>query len=220
MQEDVQPPISQMGADLKIVKIETFLFDMGNVLVHFSHDLMCEQMGALCGHSGADVRRLLLDSGLQWEFERGRISIEQFHTRFQEAVGRPVDMDKLLHAGSDIFRLNESLVPVIDTLKQRGHRLVLLSNTSVAHFGFIHDRWDILQRFDDFVVSYKVGAIKPEAAMFETALQRIHCPPTACLYTDDIPEYVARAREFGLQAEVFTNTAAYVRHLRDRGIEL
>ena len=202
------------------MRIETVLLDMGNVLVHFSHDLMCAQMGGLCGLGGAEVRRLLLESDLQWEFERGRISIAEFHARFEKAVGRRVDRDELLHAGSNIFELNESIVPVLDELKRQGRRLVLLSNTSVAHFGFIKERWDVLARFDDYVVSYKVGAIKPEAAMFETALERIHCPPQACFYTDDIAAYVERGREFGLDAEVFTDTAAFIEHLSERGIKI
>lgn len=191
---------------------------MGNVLVHFSHDRMCTQMGSLCGRSCDDVRRLLFDSGLQWNFERGLMTAEQFHERFQECVGQSVPFDDLVHAGSDIFELNASIVPVLDILKARGHRLVLLSNTSVSHFEFVSRNYDVLDRFDDFVLSYQVGAIKPEPAIFEAALNRAGCPAGECFYTDDIPKYVETGRQFGLQAEVFTDTAGLIGQLRQRGI--
>lgn len=193
---------------------------MGNVLVHFCHERMCAQMGALCGLSAAQVRQLILETGAQWDFERGRQSEDEFHAAFERAVGQPVSLDQLRHAASDIFTLNEPIVPVLDALKAQGIRLVLLSNTSVFHFEFIQRRWDVLQRFDEFVVSYKVGAIKPEPAIFEAALKAIQCEPQQCFYTDDIPAYVEKARGYGLQAEVFTSVDALRGQLAARGISL
>lgn len=198
--------------------IRTCLFDMGNVLVHFCHERMCAQMGALCGRTGEEIRRLVLESGVQWDFERGRHTEDEFHRAFQQAVQQTVPLEELRHAASDIFTLNESIVPVLDALKARGIRLVLLSNTSAFHFEFVQRRWDVLQRFDEFVVSYKVGAIKPEPAIFAAALRAIRCRPDECFYTDDIAAYIAMARRFGLQAEVFTDVTALREQLAERGI--
>ena len=200
--------------------IRTFLFDMGNVLAFFSHDRMCEQMGALCGHSREEIQGMLIDSGKQWEFERGQLTPAEFHQWFEESVGQSVDFAELARAGSDIFELNHSIVPVLDTLKSRGHRLVLLSNTCISHFEFIWNTYDVLQRFDDYATSYEAGAIKPEREIFDFALEKIECAPQEAFYTDDIPAYVEIARELGIQAEVFTDTASLTRHLKDRGIEV
>jgi len=206
--------------ELRMNGIRTFLFDMGNVLVHFSHERMCAQMGALCGRSGPEIRGLLFDTGLQGDFERGHVSESTFHRRLEAAVGRPVDFEALRLAGSDIFQLNSSIVGVLDALRGRGHRLVMLSNTSVSHYEFVRERFDLLDRFDDFVLSFRVGALKPDAAIFSAALEAIHCDPAECFYTDDIPVYVEAGRNFGLQAEVFTDTAALLEQLRARGISL
>src|SRR5690606_35053307 len=118
------------------------------------------------------------------------------------------DFESLRLAVSDIFTLNEPMVPLLDALKARGHRLVLLSNTCVSHFEFASARFDVLQRFDDFVTSFTTGAIKPERAIFESALRRIECEPEECFYTDDIAQYVEVGRSFGLQGEVFTDADA------------
>ena len=198
--------------------IQTFLFDMGNVQVSFCHDRMCRQMGALCGLSGPEVKTLLIDSGLQWEFERGDVTPAEFHRRFEESVETRIDHVRLAVAASDIFEPNESLRPVLAQLKSRGHRLVLLSNTSIWHFEYVREQFEVLQPFDDYVLSCRTGAMKPDIPIFEAALSAIDCPPADCFYTDDIPTYVEAGRKHGLDAEVFTDTASLIRHLQARDI--
>lgn len=198
--------------------IRTVVFDMGNVLVRFSHARMCDQIGRLCGRTEGQVRALLIDSGLQWDFERGRVDEAGFHRRFQEAIGASIPIDELRHAASDIFEPNEGVGEIVRSLKARGVRLVLLSNTSIAHYEFIRSRWDLLAPFDEFVLSYEVGAIKPEPAIFVAALKAIRCRPEEAFYTDDIPAYVEAGRTYGLDAEVFTTAEILRNHLANRGV--
>jgi len=200
--------------------LRTILFDLGNVIVHFSHTAMCEQIGAVLQRSGPDVRSFLIDSGLMWDFERGRVTEGDILAAVDRELGLTVEALALSTACSDIFQLNEPIVPIIASLKQQGLRLVLLSNTSHWHLEWIRRKWRVLDAFDQLVLSYEVGAIKPEAEIFEAALKAIQCRPGECLYTDDIPAYVARGREFGLQAEVFTDVDAFRGHLAVRGVEV
>ncbi len=199
--------------------IRTFLFDMGNVLTRFSHDTMCLQIGQLCGLTGEATRQLLIDSGLQWEFERGRISEEAFRSQLSGLVGHPLNLDELRRASSDIFDPIIEMQPILHGLKGQGYRLVLLSNTTVTHFNWIKTRFDFLKPFDHFVVSYEAGAMKPDPPIYEAALANIHCDPQEAFYTDDIPEYVAKGREYGFQAEVFTGPEELLRQLAERGID-
>lgn len=198
--------------------LRTILFDLGNVLVHFSHDRMCDQIGAVLGRSGADVRRLLIDSGWMWDFERGRVTETELINRIEQEIAGPVDLGSLATAASDIFTLNEPMVPILDSLKSQGFRLVLLSNTSNWHVDWVRRSWPVLERFDELVLSYEVGAIKPESPVFEAALQAIRCRPDECFYTDDIEKYVLRGREYGLHAEIYTDAAALRGHLAEHGI--
>ena len=200
--------------------IRTFLFDMGNVLVHFSHDRMCQQIGALCGRTGYELRNLLMNSGRQWDFERGLVSPEEFHSWFEKTFATKVDRKTLAHAASDIFTLNTPIVGVLDELKSRGYRLVLLSNTSIFHYEFVRDQFPVLERFDDFVLSFEVQAMKPDPQIFETALKKIGCDAPDCFYTDDIPQYVEAGRRHGLDAEVFTTVDSLKLQLAQRGIQL
>ena len=163
---------------------------------------------------------MLFESGLQADVARGRFSEEELHRRFEQAVGTTVDFEALKRAGSDIFQLNSPMPGLLDSLKEQGYRLVLLSNTSITHFEWVWDQFEVLQKFDDYVASYRVGAIKPEAAIFEAALDKIDCDPAECFYSDDIALYVETARSFGLQAEVFTDANTLRKYNGKLGVKL
>ena len=198
----------------------TIVFDMGNVLVRFSHARMCEQIGRLCDSTGGEVAVVLFESGLQWDFERGRCDEEEFRRRFEAAIGRAVPPGDLRHAAADIFEPVEGMREVVYGLKASGLRLVLLSNTSVTHYEFIRSRWDLLDPFDELVMSYRVGAIKPEPAIYAAALAAVRCRPEEAFYTDDIPAYIEAGRSHGLDAEVFTTAKRLREHLAARGVEV
>lgn len=198
--------------------IKTCLFDMGNVLVHFSHSKMCQNIAAVCDAPEADVKTLLIDSGLQWQIERGEITEQQFHAAFEQHLGKSVDFAGLKHAAADIFWLNESIVPLLQELKALKLRLVLLSNTSITHLNFIQDNFQVLGFFDDFTTSFEAGALKPDAKIYENALARANCEPQECFYTDDIEEYVLKAASFGINAEVYTQTDKTRQALQSLGV--
>ena len=200
--------------------IKTFLFDLGDVLLFFSHEKMCRQMGALCGRSGEEVRQLFIETKRHLAFERGEMSESEFHTWFLQESGAEVPLDKLRRAAADIFTLNSTMGAVLKELKERGHRLVLFSNTNITHIQYVREQYHVLDRFDKLVLSHEVGVLKPEDGMFESALERIECAPEECFYTDDVADYVTRGRFHGLQADVFTTTESFLQQMSERGISL
>lgn len=200
--------------------IDTFLFDMGNVLLHFSHPLMCAQIAAVCGTSPEEIRRLLFDLKWENEFERGELTEAQFQARLENHFQRAISLPDLARAASDIFTLNAPMIPILQSLRRQGKRLVLLSNTSISHIEFIRREFDVLDYFDDCVLSYEVGAMKPQPEIFQAALQKIHCEPDRCFYTDDIADYIAAAGHYGLQADLFTTAESLAVQLARRGVQI
>lgn len=196
------------------------LFDMGNVLVHFSHERMCRQIASVCEASPDDVQRLLFNGELHWKFDRGELTSADFHRLLcEEFEGNPT-LDELKLAASDIFELNSPIVAVLHRLKQAGIRLILLSNTSSAHHEFIRDRFDVLNCFDGFSMSFEVGAIKPEDAIYLKAVELAGVEPGECFYTDDIESYVMRGRELGIDSEVFVGVEPLIEQLRARRVDI
>lgn len=202
------------------VMIKTFLFDLGNVLLFFSHEKMYDQLGALCGKSGTEMESLISHHRIDVAFDRGELTESAFHQWLQAQTAVRFSKEELEVASSDIFELNKSMVPILDQLKSKGFRLVLLSNTNCTHIHYVRQHFEILDCFDQLVLSYEVGAVKPEPEMYQKALQQIDCQPGECFYTDDIHDFVEQGREHGLVAELFTTTEAFVEQIRALGIDL
>jgi len=205
---------------LSVNSLRTILFDLGNVLLPFSHEKMYAQIGRLCGHTPEQVRELLDQDGLADAFECGRVSEDEFHRQLESRSKTSISIDDLRIAAGDIFTINAAMREALPVLRDRGLRLVLLSNTNVTHIEWVRRQFDLLEFFDALVLSCEVGAMKPDVAIYKAALDAIECPPEHCFYTDDIPAYVDAGRSHGLQAEVFEGAETFRRHLADRGIEV
>ena len=179
---------------------------------------MISQLAQCTGLSEDKVKQLFFDHKLRDLVESGKISSSELYQRVKSESLRSFSFLELNIAFSDIFTPNESLFPIIRALKEKGIRLILLSNTSESHFNRVYSRYPILRLFDELILSYQVGVAKPDPLIFKKALAKAECTPAQCFYTDDIPEYVSAARKTGLDAEVFTTPAALTGHLASRGL--
>jgi putative hydrolase of the HAD superfamily len=206
------------SADGAVMAIRTCFFDMGNVLVHFSHDRMCKNFAELCGLEETQVRQFLIAEQRQWMMERGELSEEGFLEQLQHLCGCSLALEDVRQAAADIFWLNEGIVPVLQRLRAAGQRLVLLSNTSVTHVRFIERHFSVLEYLDARVVSYEVGAMKPDERIFRAALAEAQCAPAECFYTDDIAAYTEAAAGFGIHVHTYQRTDLLVAELTRLGV--
>lgn len=196
-----------------------FYFDLGNVLVLFTVERMCRQMAEVAGTDPERVHQLVFHSGLQRQFELGQIGEAEFYDRFCQGLGRSVDRQALVAAACDIFTLNVTVVPVLAGLCQAGYRLGILSNTCPAHWEHCRRRFRLLEEmFSVHALSYWLGAMKPDAAIFRAAAELAHTAPEDIFYTDDVPGHVAGARAVGFDAVPYTDTPTLAAELRRRGV--
>jgi putative hydrolase of the HAD superfamily len=196
-------------------------FDLGNVIVNFSHELAVEQIAFVAEVSTAQVRELVFDGDLQIRYETGDIDGAQFYAEFCAATGSTVGCDALLLAYSDIFHLNEPIVPLITALAKSKIPLGILSNTCECHWDFVTQRHPILQDFfSDRVLSYEEHSMKPDKKIYESAIELAGTEPAKIFFTDDKPENVAGAIQAGMDAVLFESSAGMANDLRQRGIDV
>lgn len=193
------------------MKIRAAIFDIGNVLLFFSHEKMWRQLEEVCGVPAVELIQKMMPSALA--YEQGLITTEEVCTLFARTALKPHSQADVLHAMADIFSPNESIIPFVHQLKRCGTRLILLSNTCEAHFNFMEKHYPILQHFDAAVLSFREQARKPDAVIYRAALAAAQCAPEECLYLDDIGEYVEAGRSYGLRAELYTPAFNFSKHL-------
>ncbi len=193
--------------------VQALIFDLGNVLLFFDQEKMVRQIASVCDLPSKDVHNILLEKNLSESYELGKISSSDICALLEKRAKRSLDFKKLLHAGSNIFEPNALLIAHLPRFKEQGLRLILLSNTVDMHFDYIEKHTTFLHHFDHLILSYKVGARKPEAKIYEMAIDAAKRPKERCLFIDDRIENVEGARNVGLNAHHFTHTQALLEHL-------
>jgi glucose-1-phosphatase len=199
---------------------EFIYFDLGNVLLYFDHELGCRQIADVSGLKPDRVKRALFDEGLLDAVETGRMSRRESYDAFCKATGTCADAALLEKAGSDIFRLNLSILPVVAKLKDAGYRLGVLSNTCESHWRFVLANFKALfpYAFEKFALSFELGACKPDERIYHGAAELAGVPPKRIFYCDDIPANVEAARRVGFDAVQYTETPSLVAELRKRRV--
>jgi HAD superfamily hydrolase (TIGR01509 family) len=199
-------------------------FDMGNVLLTFSHQLAAKQTADLCGISEKLAWQILFDEGLHWEYERGELAEEEFLGRFcqrarTESGFAAPDPQKFDLAASAIFELNTRILPILYGLRRARYPLGVFSNTSSAHWRYCTSRFPfLLSVFDRHALSFQIGAMKPSPAICQKATEIAGVAPQDILFFDDRPDNVAAAKSAGWDAVLFTSPAAAAKELASRGI--
>jgi HAD superfamily hydrolase (TIGR01509 family) len=196
-------------------------FDIGNVLVSFDPHVAIRKLAVRTPYSPEAIAARLRGWGRIAEFECGRLSTPQFFEEFCSHLQMAgMTLESFTEAWSDIFP-DQMLVrrEVLQALQQN-YRLILVSNTNPLHYGFLQDRFPFLDEFDDAVLSYKVGAMKPAREIFMAALEKGGCAPDEALLIDDLEVNVAAARSFGIPALRFCDEAQMLLELTGMGIEV
>jgi putative hydrolase of the HAD superfamily len=198
--------------------IRAILFDLGNVLVPVDFVRCRAALSEVCVHPPSDVQRILTSSGLPRRYESGEVSSAEFFDATCRLLDMELSYEKFVSVWGEIFAPDPIIPESMLAALHECHRLVLLSNTNDMHFTFAEQRYALLRHFDQFVLSYKVGAMKPDPRIYQRAIAAAGCSPEECFFVDDIKENVEAARREGIDAELFTTLAHFQADLRARGI--
>ena len=198
--------------------IKTVIFDLGKVIVPFDFKRGYRAMAELCAYPAEEIPRRIGTTDLVNRFECGLVEPQAFVDQLCGILDLRLEYSRFCEIWSCIF-LPDTLIPesLLEGLRRR-YRLLLLSNTNAIHFGMIRDNYPLLRHFDEYVLSYEVGAMKPSPRIYAEAIARAGCEPGECFFTDDIPEYVAGARAAGIDAVQFQSAAQIESELTKRGV--
>ena len=183
--------------------IRAVIFDLGGVLVrtqdYTSRDALAKRHGMT-----RDVLEELVygdESGLSAQL--GIIDIHQHWENVRIALGLPAEeveaFRKHFWRGDQV---DAELVQFIRSLKAH-YRTGLLSNAFSNLRQVIMEVWQIEDAFDVMVISAEEGLVKPDARIYQVALDRLDVKPEEALFIDDLPQNVEGARLVNMHAIQF-----------------
>ena len=186
-------------------RIKVIFVDFGNVCVTFEFQRFLENFSTHAKVPIERVKRALFGkksySNLFAGFERGELSpVQFFHvlTGMLDCRSR-IDYETFAHFWIDVFlKENEDLDALLHRLPQKKF---LLSNTNKIAYGRYIAECSIVRRHfhseDDRILSYRVGALKPDMQIYHHALARAGITSGETLFIDDIAENIVAWETLG-----------------------
>lgn len=180
------------------MKVEAFIFDIGNVLVRFDERKIADALTA----RGIDPAVLTEVRALSGCYERGEADRATFLGKMEALLGGRITRDELITVWQEIFEPNRPVWELVEQL-HGSYPLYLLSNTNCLHHEYLAREYAVFAKFADGVFSYRERMMKPERGIFDLAIRRFGVQPGATIYLDDLAANVEAARGAGLRAFVY-----------------
>ena len=95
------------------------------------------------------------------------------------------------------------------------YKTALLSNAFADEPPRLREWYQLEELFDRVIYSCDVGMGKPEAPIFQLALERLGARPEEAIFLDDVPANVEGARKLGIRGIQFLDTEQAIRDIQD-----
>lgn len=183
--------------------IQAVIFDLGGVLVRTDDRTPRSELAEHLNLTYKELDRITFLGESAQRATRGLISEEEHWENLSQLLGIPeerLDWARAKFWGGD--RVDEQLVDYIRELRGT-YKTALLSNAWSSLRYYVTQVWQIGDAFDEIIISAEVHAVKPEAAIYEIALQRLGVEPQQAVFVDDFPENISGAKATGMHAIQF-----------------
>ena len=202
-------------------RLRAVVFDLGGVLIDWNPRHLYR---TLFGGDDAAMERFLADVCTpEWNarIDAGR----PFAEAVEELANQHPNRAPLIHAyrerwGEMLGGVFEGTLSVVRELRGAGVPVYALSNWSAETFTLTRSRFPFLDELEGIVISGDVGVGKPDPTIFRHFMARFGLEADEIAFVDDSPANVATARELGIEAIRFEDSAQVRRDLRQLGFPL
>ena len=187
---------------------DTILFDLGGVLIDWNPRYLYRPLFGGDDAALEDFLARVCPPEWNLEMDAGRPFADAVAER-QRLFPEHAERIALWHTGWPQMLRDQipETVELLAALRDRGHRLLALTNWSAETFPIARRRFAFLDWFEDIVVSGEVNLAKPDPRIFELTVRRTGLEPGQTLYIDDSAGNVAAARTLGFRTHHFQSPA-------------
>jgi putative hydrolase of the HAD superfamily len=199
------------------------MFDLGGVIITLDQPAAVRRFRELGLPNAEEMLDPYRQHGIFGQVEDGTIDAETFRMELSKLVGRELSFEECRHAWlgyvGDLPRRNLEL---LHELRQRGYRLLLLSNTNPFMMSwamsneFDGDGHSINDYMDACYLSYEMKVMKPDDSMFRNVLRQERTFASEIFFVDDGPRNVAVASQLGFRTYCPENGADWTQEVLKR----
>jgi putative hydrolase of the HAD superfamily len=179
-----------------VPKFSYVVIDLGGVLLELNNTRSTFAYAA----SDEAFKEVWLTSPSVRRFERGDVGAPQFAEQVVRELGLPYGPREFLRR---FAAWPGTLFPgTLELLEQlKGYAATaLLSNTNPVHWNRQDIGATLLPLFDQVLLSFQTGLLKPDADVFADLIERCDCAPGTILFLDDNSLNVDAAIQLGIAA--------------------
>lgn len=175
------------------------VFDLGKVLVDFDYGIAARNLASLCNAPASKIQVLIEQSPLLVQYETGLTTKNQFFREVCAATGFCGEQAQFDSLFADIFTPIDPMVEFHDRLRKAGMKTYIFSNTNDLAVHHIRTRFPFFCNFDDYVLSYEHGAMKPGRKLYEVVERVTGALGQEICYIDDRAENIETGKAMGWQ---------------------
>jgi epoxide hydrolase-like predicted phosphatase len=198
---------------MTVMAIQAVVFDIGGVLEITPRLGVDEIWEARLGLPPGELNERMADA---WHGGSiGTVSEQQVYQALTERVG--LSAEQLAEFKADLWREylgtgNTDLIDYARRLRPR-YRTGILSNSFVGAREREQAAYGFEDLVDEIVYSHECGMSKPDPAIYALACERLAVEPAQVVFLDDFEPYVAGARQAGIHAVLYRDSAQAIRDI-------
>lgn len=151
------------------------------------------------------------------EFFKGKISEKEYWKRCMRDLGIRKDYKKLRKVLLESFNLNKEVAELVKDLR-KNYQVGLLSDQTKERYSYLNRKFNIEEKFDFTVISFREGLRKPQTKIYEVAVQKTGSEPENCIYIDDLKHNLSPAEELGIKTIHYRNNEQLKQDLKMLGV--
>ena len=191
------------------MRINTIVFDLGGVIINLNVPRCVENFKRLMGEE--NIRNVLGidDEGegvvsvsaatkqLMHDYEYGNISTDEFLRTLQQYCYPGTTIEQIRAAWlSMLDELPQERLDFIGTLRKKGYKTVLLSNSNELHWIPIWEQYHLGDYFDKVFASQYLHMAKPNQEIFDHVVREAQIDCAHTVYVDDLDKNRAAGERF------------------------
>lgn len=193
--------------------IRAVLWDLGGVIVRTEDYTRRDALANRLGLSRYELEEIVFGRENGRKAQLGEISFQRHWEGLCQVFGLPVE--EIAHLqdefwGGDV--VDVGLLAYIRGLRT-AYKTGLISNAFSDLRQMIHENWDFADAFDQMVVSAEEGIMKPDAAIYRIALDRLGVQPGEAVFIDDMQHNIIGAQAVGMYGVQFKDREQVLRDL-------
>lgn len=195
------------------MSIRAVFFDLGGVIVRTEYQAPRQQLADRLGLDYDVLNGLVFDSESSNRAALGEISSEEHWFSVVQKLKRPVSewraIENEFFAGDIIDR---TLVEYLRSLRGNYKTGLISNNWSDLREYIVREKFD--DAFDHIIVSAEVGVAKPEAKIYQIALERAGVSPNEAVFVDDFYVNIEGCEKVGMKGIHFKDAQSALEQLK------